>query len=39
VLLGALIEAAMQIAVADDRAAARHRTETVIIEMLEGLRR
>jgi AcrR family transcriptional regulator len=39
VLIGALIEAAMQIAVADDRAAARQRSETVIIEMLEGLRR
>ena len=39
VLIGALIEAAMQIAVAEDRAAARQRSETVIIEMLEGLRR
>src|SRR4051812_29253208 len=39
VLLGALIEAAMQIAVAEDRAAARQRSEAVIIEMLEGLRR
>jgi AcrR family transcriptional regulator len=39
VLSGALIEAAMQIAVADDRAAARQRSEAVIVEMLAGLRR
>ena len=39
VLLGALIEAAMQIAVASDRGAVRQRSERVIIEMLEGLRR
>lgn len=38
-LLGALIEAAMLIVVADDRAEARRRSEVVIIEMLEGLRR
>jgi len=38
-LLGALIEAAMLIVVAEDRAAARRRSEPVIIEMLEGLRR
>jgi AcrR family transcriptional regulator len=39
VLIGALIEAAMQIAVAGDRAAARQRSEAVMVEMLEGLRR
>ncbi|HMC51080.1 MAG TPA: TetR/AcrR family transcriptional regulator [Solirubrobacterales bacterium] len=39
VLLGALIEAAMQIVVAEDRGEARRRSETVIVEMLEGLRR
>jgi AcrR family transcriptional regulator len=39
VLLGALIEAAMQIVVADDRGVARRRSEAVIVEMLEGLRR
>lgn len=39
VLLGALIEAAMLIVVADDRAVARERSEAVIVDMLEGLRR
>jgi AcrR family transcriptional regulator len=39
VLLGALIEAAMLILVAEDRAAARERSEAVIIDLLEGLRR
>jgi AcrR family transcriptional regulator len=39
VLLGALIEAGMLIVVADDRAAARKRSEAVIVDLLEGLRR
>lgn len=39
VLLGALIEAAMLIAVAHDRLAARERSEAVIVDLLEGLRR
>lgn len=39
VLLGALIEAAMLIAVADDRSLARERSEAVIVDLLEGLRR
>ncbi len=39
VLLGALIEAAMLIVAADDRAAARERSEAVIVDLLEGLRR
>jgi AcrR family transcriptional regulator len=39
VLFGALIEAAMPIAVAADRAAARERSEAVIVDLLEGLRR
>lgn len=39
VLLGALVEAAMLIVVADDRAAARERSEAVIVDLLEGLRR
>jgi AcrR family transcriptional regulator len=39
ILLGALIEAAMLIVVADDRAAARKRSEAVIVDLLEGLRR
>jgi AcrR family transcriptional regulator len=39
VLLGALIEAAMLIATAEDRAAARERSEAVITDLLEGLRR
>jgi AcrR family transcriptional regulator len=38
ILLGALIEAAMLIAVAEDRAAARKRSEPVIVDLLEGLR-
>jgi AcrR family transcriptional regulator len=39
VLLAALIEAAMLIAVADDRSAARERSEAAIVDLLEGLRR
>lgn len=39
ILLGALIEAAMLIVVADDQAAARERSEAVIVDLLEGLRR
>jgi AcrR family transcriptional regulator len=39
VLLGAMIEAAMLILVAEDRATARERSEAVIVELLEGLRR
>ncbi len=38
-LLGALIEAAMLIVVAEDRSAARERSEAVIVDLLEGLRR
>jgi AcrR family transcriptional regulator len=38
VLLGALIEAAMLIVVAEDRAAARERSELVIVDILESLR-
>jgi AcrR family transcriptional regulator len=39
ILLGALIEAATLVAVAEDRAAARARSEAVIVDLLEGLRR
>jgi AcrR family transcriptional regulator len=39
VLLGAMIEAAMLIAVASDRRAARKRSEAVVVDLLEGLRR
>lgn len=39
VLLAGLIEAAMLIAVADDRSAARKRSEAAIVSLLEGLRR
>jgi AcrR family transcriptional regulator len=39
VLLGALIEAAMLIATAEDRAKPRERSEAVIVDLLEGLRR
>ena len=39
VLLGATIEAAMLIAVADDPAAVRRRCEPVVVDLLEGLRR
>jgi len=39
VLLGAMIEAAMLILVADDPATARERTEAVVVDLLEGLRR
>jgi AcrR family transcriptional regulator len=39
VVLGALIEAAMLIVVADDPAAARERSEPVVVAVLEGLRR
>ncbi len=38
-LLAALIEVALLIAVAEDRAAARERSEAVIVDLLEGLRR
>ena len=38
ILLGALIEAAMLIAVADDPAAARRESEAVVVELIEGLR-
>jgi AcrR family transcriptional regulator len=37
ILLGALIEAAMLIVVAEDRGAARKRSEAVIVDLLEGL--
>jgi hypothetical protein len=39
VLLGAMIDAAMLIVVAADRTAARERSEAVIVDLLEGLRR
>jgi AcrR family transcriptional regulator len=39
VLLGAMIDAAMLIVVAEDRARARERSEAVIVDLLEGLRR
>ncbi|HEX6687467.1 MAG TPA: hypothetical protein VF085_02250 [Solirubrobacterales bacterium] len=39
VLLGALIEAAMPIVVAEDRAAARERSEAAIVDLLEGIGR
>jgi AcrR family transcriptional regulator len=39
VLLGAMIDAATLIAVAEDRATARERSEAVIVDLLEGLRR
>jgi AcrR family transcriptional regulator len=39
VLLGALIEAAMLVATAEDRAAERARCEAVVVDLLEGLRR
>jgi AcrR family transcriptional regulator len=39
VLLGAMIDAAMLIVAAGDRAAARERSEAVIVDLLEGLRR
>jgi AcrR family transcriptional regulator len=39
VLLAALMEAAMLIAVADDRSAARERSEAAIVDLLDGLRR
>jgi AcrR family transcriptional regulator len=38
ILLGALIEAAMLVAIAEDRTAARERSESVIVDLLEGLR-
>lgn len=38
ILLGALIEAAMLIVTAGDRAVARERSESVIVALLEGLR-
>ncbi len=39
VLLGTMIEAAMLILVAEDRSAAREKSEAVIVDLLEGLRR
>jgi AcrR family transcriptional regulator len=39
ILLGAMIDAAMLIVVAEDRAVARERSEAVIVDLLEGLRR
>ena len=39
ILLGALIEAAMLIVVAEDRPAARERSEAVIVDLFESLRR
>jgi AcrR family transcriptional regulator len=39
ILLGAMIEAAMLILVAEDRATARERAEEVVVDLLEGLRR
>lgn len=38
ILLGALIEAAMLIVVAEERTAARKRSETVVVDLIEGLR-
>ena len=38
VLLGALIEAAMLIVVAEDPAVARERSEAVVVDLIEGLR-
>jgi AcrR family transcriptional regulator len=39
IVLGAMIEAAMLIVVAEDPATARKRAEAVIVDLLEGLRR
>jgi AcrR family transcriptional regulator len=39
VLLGAMIEAAMLVLVAEDPAATRERAEAVVVDLLEGLRR
>lgn len=39
ILLGAMIDAAMLIVVAEDRTAARERSEAVIVDLLTGLRR
>jgi AcrR family transcriptional regulator len=39
ILLGTLIEAAMLIVVAEDRRAARLRSEAVVVDLIEGLRR
>lgn len=39
VLLGAMIDAAMLIVLAEDRAVARERSELVVADLLEGLRR
>jgi AcrR family transcriptional regulator len=38
VMLGALIEAAMLVAMAENRGTARERSESVIVDLLEGLR-
>jgi AcrR family transcriptional regulator len=39
ILLGAMMDAAMLIVIAEDRAVARERSEAVIVDLLEGLRR
>ena len=39
IMLGTMIEAAMLIVVADDRSAAREKSDAVIVDLLEGLRR
>jgi AcrR family transcriptional regulator len=39
ILFGALIEAAMLVVTAEDRGAARERSERAIVDLLEGLRR
>jgi AcrR family transcriptional regulator len=39
ILLGTMIEAAMLIVAAENRAAARERSEAVVVDLLEGLRR
>jgi hypothetical protein len=39
ILLGTMIEAAMLIVVADDPEAQRERSEAVVVDVLEGLRR
>ena len=39
VVLAAMIEAAMLIVVAEDRGSARERSEAVIVDLMDGLRR
>lgn len=39
IVLGAMIDAAMLIATAEDRSEARQRSEAVVIDLIEGLRR